>query len=448
MRCFHDFGLGGGLCHIFANIYRYKAENNIPDTTIEDDYYTQMTKYVFEKLLEQKILRLPTPYIRPEVGHDIRERIIDVFNKYNCEITEDINLATHIIHPEVIDQVFPTEDSRISIEVPLKTWHVAAQWVFHSRDRNEFINECDYEVDENGVKLVQQYSPQDYSSNVTDATKTTTKKRSESVVSVVKAKKARMNASKNALPKTQCPVCEKTIAEKALKRHMNETHREKPKEFECEACESSFTRNELLMKHMRSIHFEPVKMGRPKKNEECHRRRRSPFKKDDFENRHGSSVEMLRKNSQMVKNLDANTEQLTEFRKILEQTKNEQKKNEERLKNLEKAKLEIRKVKTRVTMIESKQIRADLPDLKNIDSVLQYFNLTNNCTKTDVNDTINLRLMEISPESTVSREIYNNMTEEEKQDLSTFLNKASGVLLHYVKNRNKPNLLPSMELNQ
>lgn len=128
------------------------------------------------------------------------------------------------------------------------------------------------------------------------------------------------------------------------------------------------------------------------------------------------------------------------------------KKNEERLKNLEKAKmqkeLEIRKVKTRVTMIESKQIRADLPDLKNIDSVLQYFNLTNNCTMTDVNDTINLRLMEISPESTVSREIYNNMTEEEKQILSTFLNKASGVLLHYVKNRNKPNLLPSMELNQ
>lgn len=174
-------------------------------------------------------------------------------------------------------------------------------------------------------------------------------------------------------------------------------------------------------------------------------RSRSPFRVNAFENRHGSSIEMLQMNTQMVNALNKNKEQLNEIGNFLEQTQNEQKKNEQRLKVLEQTKMqkeveftrEFSKVKTRITMIESKQRHTDLPDLRDISSLLQYFNLKKNCTKTEINDTINLRLMETSPESNVSQDIFTSMTEEEKQQLTTFCNNASEVLLKYVKSRNK-----------
>lgn len=99
--------------------------------------------------------------------------------------------------------------------------------------------------------------------------------------------------------------------------------------------------------------------------------------------------------------------------------------------------IELNKLKTRMAMIESKQKPADLPDLKDISSLLEYFNLKKDCNKDDVNDTINLRLMEISPESTVSQDIFNNMSEERKEALAISYNQANDILLKHVKNRKK-----------
>lgn len=86
-------------------------------------------------------------------------------------------------------------------------------------------------------------------------------------------------------------------------------------------------------------------------------------------------------------------------------------------------------------MIESKQKQVDLPDLKDISSLLEYFNLSTDCTKCDVNDTINLRLMEISPESIVSQDIFNKISESQCEKLTVFYNKASEILLKHVKTR-------------
>lgn len=343
-----------------------------------------------------------------------------------------------------------------------KTWRVTAEWVFHSKYYSEWMNEEDYETTENGEKLVHRYrlSQEDLSnamnrSNVR-ATKTakiavkrnrssstsskeirSTRKRDQSVAS-----EARKTATKTVLPTAQCPVCDKTMTKKALGRHIQEKHEHNAEEFSCNVCKSSFKRKELLLDHQRRKHFEPVKMGRPNKNIKTPRSR-SPFRVKVFEDRHGSSIEILQMNTQMVNALNENKDQLNKFAQVLEQTQSEQKKNEDRLKELEKIKMqkeiELRKVKTRITMIESKQPHTDLPDLKDIVSLLQYFNLKENCTKTEVNDTINLRLMETSTESTVSRDIFTNMTEEEKQNLTIFLNKASEVLLRYVKYRNEHN---------
>lgn len=111
MRCFYNFRPGGSLCYIFANMYRYKAEHNISGT-IEDKDYEKMTKYIFAKLLEQKNFRLPSAYIRTEVDNDLRQRIIDVFNGWECKITENMDLASHIIYPEVNDKPIPDDFAR------------------------------------------------------------------------------------------------------------------------------------------------------------------------------------------------------------------------------------------------------------------------------------------------------------------------------------------------
>lgn len=97
MRCLYDFRLGGSVCHIFGNIYRYKLENNGMD-------YTQMVKNVHTKLMDQKLFRRPAVFIQTKVSDDLRNRITQTCMDCECEITENIEHATHIIYPEIDHQ--------------------------------------------------------------------------------------------------------------------------------------------------------------------------------------------------------------------------------------------------------------------------------------------------------------------------------------------------------
>lgn len=108
MRCFYDFKPGGGLCHMFATMYRYKAEQrlekfefNLIETPCKDnDPNIKMTVEIEAKLIDVKCFRLPTVYIRPEVSDEVRDRITDILKRRQGEITEDEEEATHIIYPE------------------------------------------------------------------------------------------------------------------------------------------------------------------------------------------------------------------------------------------------------------------------------------------------------------------------------------------------------------
>lgn len=109
MRSFYDLRSGGTVCHIFANIYRYKFENNAND-------YTQMARYVHFKLIDQKLLRPPTAFIQTSVNDDLRNQIIQTCNDCDCEITENIELATHIVYPTIgiHDSFIPTTFNFVS----------------------------------------------------------------------------------------------------------------------------------------------------------------------------------------------------------------------------------------------------------------------------------------------------------------------------------------------
>lgn len=110
MRCFLDFKPGGSLCHIFSNMYRYKADQrwrkfefNVTKAQARKDKDPNLQLFVEIEtaLIEAECLRLPVAYIRPEVDDDLRERITLIIQNHQGEITEDEEDATHIIYPIV-----------------------------------------------------------------------------------------------------------------------------------------------------------------------------------------------------------------------------------------------------------------------------------------------------------------------------------------------------------
>lgn len=299
---------------------------------------------------------------------------------------------------------------------------MSAEWIFHSQEYNEWMAEEDYEVDENGDRMIHRHElrVEDLYSGKSNE-KRPTKTKNKPLKRLQTDKSNQSTAKSTVLPKTHCPVCEKIITVKGLERHKREQHAADSKKFECPLCTFKTKRQDKLMDHQRRNHLEPVKKGRTRKNKK-RARKRSPFRKDKFYSRHESSIKMLETNletkEQLQKTLQVNEKRL----KALEEFK---KKNE----------IETRNVKTRVSIIESKQNVVDLPDVNDTGALLKLFNITKNCTKEDIRRTVNLRLMEVSPESPLSEEVFtrSDMTTEKKEQLTMFYNKASVRLLSWRK---------------
>lgn len=103
MGCFWDFKQGGSLCHIFANMYRYKYEKNwttFDFNVANQDQNMQISKEIFEKLIEQKCICSPTIYVKPEIDDSTLKKIRNTLSNLQCEIATDQDQATHIIYPE------------------------------------------------------------------------------------------------------------------------------------------------------------------------------------------------------------------------------------------------------------------------------------------------------------------------------------------------------------
>lgn len=253
------------------------------------------------------------------------------------------------------------------------------------------------------------------------------------------------------MPTTNCPDCGIIVTKHGLNRHRSEQHQGDM--FKCSLCEFTAKRKLYLKEHITRIHLEPTVLGRPKKNKKSNEKRkrtRSPFRVNKFEKRHKSSLTMIEKNVQ--KDIE-HSEQLKQIKEKLAETEaekaSENLKMEQRLlerlnqsydtlaESKKKADIEFDKIRTRVTMMESKQAERQLPDVNNIPALLQYLNMKQTCTKKDIDTTINLRLMESSAESTVSDDIFvlSDMTEQKREKLVMFYNEASDKLQKWRKQR-------------
>lgn len=70
------------------------------------------------------------------------------------------------------------------------------------------------------------------------------------------------------LMKIKCPECQKELAKGALKRHISEMHSEDIPTFPCSLCKFVTKRENQLNKHIRAMHLEPMRKGRPTKRDE------------------------------------------------------------------------------------------------------------------------------------------------------------------------------------
>ncbi|XP_063222467.1 SWI/SNF complex subunit SMARCC2 isoform X2 [Bacillus rossius redtenbacheri] len=189
MRCFLDFKPGGALCHILATVYKFKSDQGWRRFDFQSpsrmDRNVEMFMNVEKVLIQNKCLTMPVIYIKPDVDKNLQAKIRDIIKRHQGSVTDNEEEATHLIYPrcDPLEEeyarptmrrdrmvllhwyYFPDSyDTWTNVELPVDApdsppshssfWRVEANWALDLDQYNEWMNEEDYEVDENGRKIV------------------------------------------------------------------------------------------------------------------------------------------------------------------------------------------------------------------------------------------------------------------------------------------------------
>ncbi|KAA8591907.1 hypothetical protein FQN60_017281 [Etheostoma spectabile] len=168
-KCFLDFKAAGALCHILGS-NPSRMDRNV-----------EMFLNVEKNLVQNNCLTRPTVFLSPDIEQKQASKLKDIIKRHQGSITDDKSKATHHIYPspsqheeeEWLRPVMKKDkqvlvhwgvspdsyDTWVSasevdgdVEDPPNTdrpWKVHAKWVLDTDAFNEWMNEEDYEVDEN-----------------------------------------------------------------------------------------------------------------------------------------------------------------------------------------------------------------------------------------------------------------------------------------------------------
>merc|ERR1719410_2471189 len=188
VRLFYDFstkGDGGSLCNILSALYKYKSDQGWRRFDLgspsRKDANLQMCLRVEEHLIEQNLHKVPVVYLKDNLREKDKEKVKDLVKKRGGQITTDKQDATHIIHPKVDPNpdlyckpvfrrgdkclvhfiqmpdssdnwgiCYPENEPGEAPEEKAEQYHVSVEWVSESEQYNEWMNEEDYELDEQG----------------------------------------------------------------------------------------------------------------------------------------------------------------------------------------------------------------------------------------------------------------------------------------------------------
>uniref|UniRef100_A0A6Q2YNW2 SWI/SNF related, matrix associated, actin dependent regulator of chromatin, subfamily c, member 1a n=1 Tax=Esox lucius TaxID=8010 RepID=A0A6Q2YNW2_ESOLU len=184
-KSFLDFKAGGALCHILGSSYKFKSEQGWRRFDLQNpsrmDRNVEMFLNVEKTLVQNNCLTRPTVFLVPDMDQKQANKLKDIIKRHQGSITEDKSKATHHIYPSPSQQedeewlrpvmrkdkqvlvhwgMYPdsydtwvsTSDVDGEVEDPPtseKPWKVHAKWVLDTDAFNEWMNEEDYEVDEN-----------------------------------------------------------------------------------------------------------------------------------------------------------------------------------------------------------------------------------------------------------------------------------------------------------
>ncbi|XP_051520679.1 SWI/SNF complex subunit SMARCC1-like [Myxocyprinus asiaticus] len=185
-KCFLDLQPGGALCHILGSVYKFKTEQGWRRFDLQNpsrvDRNVEMFACVEKTLIQNNLLSRPVVYLSPDLEQKQALKLKDIVMRHQGTVTEEKSQATHQIYPspstadeeEWLRLVMPLDrqvmvhwgmcpdsyDSLVSasdvdgeVEEPPNTdrcWKVHAKWVLDTDKFNEWMNEEDYELDENG----------------------------------------------------------------------------------------------------------------------------------------------------------------------------------------------------------------------------------------------------------------------------------------------------------
>ncbi|XP_034030237.1 SWI/SNF complex subunit SMARCC1 isoform X2 [Thalassophryne amazonica] len=184
-KCFLDFKAGGVLCHILGSVYKFKSEQGWRRFDLQNpsrmDRNVEMFLNVEKNLVQNNCLTRPAVFLSTDIEQKQASKLKEIIKRHQGSITEDKSKATHHIYPPPTQQeeeewlrpvmkkdkqllvhwgFYPDSyDTWISasevdadVEEPPDTdgsWKVHAKWVLDTDAFNEWMNEEDYEVDEN-----------------------------------------------------------------------------------------------------------------------------------------------------------------------------------------------------------------------------------------------------------------------------------------------------------
>uniref|UniRef100_A0A8C3QU37 SWI/SNF related, matrix associated, actin dependent regulator of chromatin subfamily c member 1 n=1 Tax=Cyanoderma ruficeps TaxID=181631 RepID=A0A8C3QU37_9PASS len=172
-KCFMDFKAGGTLCHILGAAYKYKNEQGWRRFDLQNpsrmDRNVEMFMNIEKTLVQNNCLSRPTIYLIPDMELKLANKLKDIVKRHQVSVTQlypgllnewlrpvmkkDKQVLVHWgFFPDSYDTWVHANEIDAEIEdppIPEKPWKVHAKWILDTDVFNEWMNEEDYEVDEN-----------------------------------------------------------------------------------------------------------------------------------------------------------------------------------------------------------------------------------------------------------------------------------------------------------
>uniref|UniRef100_A0AAY4B036 SWI/SNF related, matrix associated, actin dependent regulator of chromatin, subfamily c, member 1b n=1 Tax=Denticeps clupeoides TaxID=299321 RepID=A0AAY4B036_9TELE len=183
MKCFLDMSPGGALCHILGSAYRFKTDQGWRRFDFQNSSRVERNIEMFvsmeKALIQNGCLVRPLVYLSPDLDHTQASRVREIITRHQGSITEDKTQASHLVFPSPYSQEeaewfrpvlrndrlvllhwghypdsYDTWVSSSDVEADVEEPPVHVKWAVDMDTFNEWMNEEDYEVNENKNSVV------------------------------------------------------------------------------------------------------------------------------------------------------------------------------------------------------------------------------------------------------------------------------------------------------